>query len=137
MLRRLAFTGLFLTLAVPVAGQSITSYTATIYQGTEGTTVVRTQVFQASEVTCNLAPEVAPLPAKTIFWDDPAVAGRRCRWTEATTGLFTNLAVGNYRGSLKATNATGTGPESALAPFSAAAPPLPLPGAPTGVVFRP
>jgi hypothetical protein len=133
-----ALLGLLLLPAV-IHAQSITSYTANIYQGAEGpaTTPLRTQVFPASEVTCNLAPEVAPLPAKTIFWDDPSNAGRRCRWTETTTNLFTGLAAANYRGGLRFTNATGTGPESPLSPFTVTAPPLPLPGAPTGVVFRP
>lgn len=122
-----------LVAASSASAQAITSWTLNIYQGLEGPlTVVKTTTIPAAAVTCNIDP-ATPQPDKSARWDDTINAGRDCQWVD--TAFFT-LAVGNYRGGLSATNSGGTGPESALVPFSSAAPPVLPPGAPTGLGIK-
>jgi hypothetical protein len=125
-----ALTLLLVLVSSPAHAQAITSWTITIYAGSEGSTVVKTVTINFAAAQCNIDPATTQ-PVDSVRWDDTVTLGRKCQWVDQP---FFNLAPGNYRGGMKATNATGTSPESLLSPFTVVEP---LPAVPTAVVFNP
>jgi len=95
-----------------------------------GATPITEAEFSPAAVNCNQLPP--PPTASTInptrvTWDDPAVAGRVCQWTDATGGPLLGLPIGPYEATLQFTNMVGRGPESPVAPFSRLSPPTTAP----------
>lgn len=101
-----------------------TSYQANFYN-VGASTPVQSETFAASAPVCNQAPPPATAstvnPTRIVF-DDKAVAGRVCIFSEATAGPLFSLPVGNYEGTVMAINAAGPGAESGRVPFSRLAP---------------
>jgi hypothetical protein len=88
-----------------------------------------TQPFQVNTLigyACNQTPLTSTSssnPTK-IQWDDPAVAGKACIYTESPGGPLLSFPVGNYEAGLIAINSFGKSPESVHAPFVVGAVPV-------------
>lgn len=115
-----------LAFAVSASAQT-TSYKLRIYLS-GATAPMTTTTLQASGFICNQAapPTGATTtnPTKVVF-DDPAVAGRVCIYTDPGTGPLLALPTGfqNYTATLAAMGAGGAeSAESNAAPFSRTAP---------------
>ncbi len=124
---------IFLLLPVPLAAQSITSYTLTLYQSGTQTLVGTPTVIPVAAVICNQTPPTATStvnPDKVVFTDTVNV-GKACIYLDPGTGPLKTLPFGPsaYEGTLKATNSAATSAESARSlPFThpGTAPPVPI-----------
>ena len=123
-MRRIFFVivGLLLPLAAS-AQDPATSFTARYYT-VGGTTPVQSETFAAAALSCNQALPTTPdstNPTRLFFKDNSnssSTVTLYCIYTTPTTSPLRTLPAGNYEGSLLATNAGGSSPESTRIAFS-------------------
>ncbi len=140
-MKRLVCTLTLLILALaaaPASAQAVTSYTFKISnQGAPAPLSVT--VLPAAGFVCNSLPPPAPVGVNPLFilFDDPALAGKVCVYTDSGAGPLLALPFGSgiYTATLAATNAVSTSLDSVTSP------PFSKPGVgaavPTGVrVYR-
>jgi hypothetical protein len=137
LLKILARLCTFLILfAAPLLAQTgqPTEWTLRVYPA-GGQTPTTTLTVPAAQVSCDQpdTPDPGTPSTNPTFWawDDPAIAGRDCRFTDQAR--FDALPDGQYEGTVVATNADGSSPESARVPFVRRRPNPPA--APTGLRF--
>lgn len=120
-------TVVLLLLALPARAQTPDAYTFRAYTAGAAQPIIAPFVFASQAMQCNQAPLTNPSTVNpTRFaWDDTINAGKVCIWTDPGTGpLFStpiSTTLGQYEGTLTATNTGGTSVESNRAPFSRAA----------------
>lgn len=118
------FTLAFVLLASFAFAQSPDSYTFRAYAVGATQPIVSPFVFQAGAVQCNQPVPASPSTVNPtrLAWTDPGNPNLVCIWTDPGTGpLFStpiSTTLGQYEGTLTATNTGGTSAESNRAPFS-------------------
>lgn len=137
MKSRIVLTLACLLLPSLAQAQTITSWQLRIYNVGAPAPISAPTDLLAANVVCNQAPPPATAstvnPTRVVF-DDPAVTGKVCQWTDAGTGPLASMPFGalTYEATVTAVNVAGSSPESVRASFTR--PGLP-PGVPTGLRF--
>jgi hypothetical protein len=134
-MRRLLIMLAVVLMASTAFAQTISKWTMAVYNvGAAQPISAPTDFVLGSNLACGIDPATVMVSAANpmkALWDDPAVTGKVCVYTDPGTGpLLSTPFGGSFEATLTASNSAGTSPESARAPFTR--PGLP-PSAPTGL----